>query len=80
MQRNRKGWRKSDPYTRKIAVCRKPQMAFEKTHTLDIAVKYLKAVITDMLTELKGIMFKELKKDMITTHQKQNINRIKKKN
>ena len=54
-------------------------MAFEKTHTLDIAVKYLKAVITDMLTELKGIMFKELKKDMITTHQKQNINRIKKK-
>lgn len=53
-------------------------MAFEKTHTWDIAVKYLKAVITDMLTELKGIMFKELKKD-ITTHQKQNINRIKKK-
>lgn len=32
-----------------------------------------------MLTELKGIMFKELKKDMITTHQKQNINRIIKK-
>ena len=53
-------------------------MAFEKTHTWDIAVKYLKAVITDMLTELKGIMFKALKKD-ITTHQKQNINRILKK-
>lgn len=36
----------------------------------------LKAVITDMLTVQKEIMFKELKKDMITTaHQKQNINR-----
>ena len=46
----------------KIAVV---EIAFEKTNMLDIAAKYLKVVITNMLTELKETRFKELKKDMI---------------